>query len=320
MPVSALLPEWRNEADDPGRTLAGIDAWSGGGGLAGLVAGFGGALTGLGARARLQYLDDFSRLHWDFRGGRERNLAPVATIDDTLRRLVLSAAPGLGLVGTGAPRLGAYDHVLMTGGMVRACVVKPRFLARLVAGGLGVREVVFLGGFRAFGGDEARIASELGIDADNEFDAMVAGVWRAFADGSPGPPARYRGPHGHEDRADRSWTTSSGLRLRVVAAPSSAPHLRRADTRDTYRHWVQSFPQGPASALIVTTPAYVPYQAALAVEELGVGAGLVVDTVATDRAANDLGEHTQPFGAQELLQELRAAIGGMRSLRDRLDP
>ena len=316
---SAALPDWRNEADDSRRTLDRIDGWSGRAGLADLVAGFGGSLVGRGARTRLHYLDDFARHHWDFRQGRERNLAPVATIDEPMRRLVLSVAPDLGFVDTSPPRLGAYDHVVMTGGMVRACLVKPRHVARLIAGGLRTREVVFLGGFRRFAGDEARIASELGVDADNEFDAMVAGVRRAFTGGSETPPPRYAGTTGNAAQADLSWTIPSGLRLRVVAAPSSLPHLRRADTRDTYRHWARTVPERPASALIVTTPAYLPYQAALAVEELGMDAGCVVDSVATDLPASDLGDHTQLFGAQELLQELRAAIGGMRSLRGRLD-
>lgn len=70
--------------------------------------------------------------------------------------------------------------------------------------------------------------------------------------------------------------------------------------------------------LQVTSPIYVPYQAAIAVNILGLDFGVAVEAVGVDAAANDLGEYSQIFLPQHHLQELRAAIGAMRQLRRRL--
>jgi hypothetical protein len=71
--------------------------------------------------------------------------------------------------------------------------------------------------------------------------------------------------------------------------------------------------------LQVTSPIYVPYQAAVAVGILGLDYGLSVETVGASALASDLGPHSQPFLAEHHLQELRAAIGAMLRLRKRLD-
>lgn len=110
------------------------------------------------------------------------------------------------------------------------------------------------------------------------------------------------------------WNAAE-LRLSVVAAASSDPAARRANTIDTFLHWAER--RDPArvdSVLIVTTPIYVPYQNAVAVEALGVGHGIAVDTVGVSASANDLGQHSQEFRAQHHLQELRSAIRAMRML------
>lgn len=314
------LPDWQLEADDVRRTRAIIDAWSGSDALGAVVGSFGGSLAAREPGERLEYLVDFSARHFDFRAGRERNLAPAALIDGGVRHAIAAAAPTLGLSSCREPRRPGYDHVVMTGGMVRACVVKPRFVAALIARGMRVGEVVFLGGFRAFAGDEPSLAATLGVDADadNEFDAMIQGVHAAFGRRSGIPGGSHHGASDNAASADVAWISATGQRVRVVAAPSSVPSHRRADTRDTYRHWAEKCREARTSALLVTTPVYVPYQAALAVEELGLGAGMIIETIGIDETAMDLGAHSQIFGAQECLQELRAAIVGMRSLRDRL--
>ena len=283
--------------------IALIDAWAAAAAMRQLVVAFGEAAPA----NDLPWLERFSAEHWDFRAGRERNLADRAELTPTQESLVLDLAPELGLTGQETPSRTRYDAVLMTGGMVRAGVVKPRHVAALLANGLEAGAVVFLGGFRPFAGDEASLAEALGIRADDEVGAMLAGM--EFAFGPLGEPTVARG---------EGWCEYRWGRLSVVAAPTSDPS-RRANSADTYRFWARELSAGARSALVVTTPIYVPYQGAAAVEVLGLECGLAVETVATSASANDLGEYTQPFLAAHHLQELRSAIRAMLSLRRSLE-
>lgn len=308
--------------DDASQALAAIDAFAANPALAALVTACGGSPP---SSVLLNYLDDFAAANWDFRGGRERNLAPVATISESIAKSVKSLAPQLGQGWFDAQRdLGQqpahFDAIVMTGGMVRAGLVKPRFVHELLAGGVTADEVVFLGAFRQFQGDEAELARALGVDGDNETDAMMAGMLKHFA---PTETIAVVGADGAEPGSNGSWQEWSwqrdGIRFSVVAAESSDAPNRRANTADTYRFWAQHRrPARLKSVLLVTTPVYVPYQAAVGVEIFGLEFGLAVSTVGTSEVANDLGEHTQRFEAQHHLQELRAALSALRRLREKL--
>ncbi|MCU1414381.1 MAG: hypothetical protein JWN80_1721 [Microbacteriaceae bacterium] len=275
-----------------------VDAWASQPAMHELVAAFGGRLP---QADPLPWLDVFSSEHWDFRAGRERNLADPAVLTARQEALVIDLAPELGLAGHETPSHSHYDAILMTGGMIRAGIVKPRHVAALLENGITADSVVFLGGFRPFAGDELPLADALGVKGDDEFAAMVAGMEFAF------------GPLGEPKVAgDDRWREVVWGSLSVLAAPSSDP-VRRANSQDTFRFWAER--TGARSALLVTTPIYVPYQGAAAVETLGLGYGIAVETVGTSAAANDLGEFTQRFLPEHHLQELRSAVRGMLSLR-----
>ncbi|WP_161886147.1 hypothetical protein [Marisediminicola antarctica] len=312
------LPSWRGEPGDRARARLAIDRWAGSLAMARLVESFGGTTDDREGRELLDYLGEFSAAHWDFRRGRERNLASDAALSLTQSVLVVEVAPQLGLTGRERPTRSRYDTMLLTGGMVRAGIVKPRFAAQLLKDGLSVSHIAFLGGFRAFGGDEHALAGELGVDGGDEVEAMVAGMRRAF--GSLGDPVveRHVADTPHASWCHYSWSTG-GVRLSVVAAPSSEPSARRANTADTFRFWA-AHRRSPAerSVLVVTTPIYVPYQAAGAVEALGVEQGLAVETVGVDASSSDLGALTQQFLPQHHLQEVRSAIRAMQALRARV--
>jgi hypothetical protein len=294
-----------------------IDAWVASLLETGVVAAFGeGRIPDDSPAEVLDSLDAFAAAHWDFRAGRERNLARVPELGVAQLAAIDVATAALGLDGTPPPSRDHYDAVLMTGGMVRASIVKPRYLRELGDSGLDWGQGVFLGGFRPFAGDEIELAPRLGVDGGNEFDAMVAGMRQAF--GLTGEPASEGS--GGRTEAD-SWReltwVAGGRTLRVIAAPSSDPAARRANTADTYRFWAGRT-QGMRSVLVVTTPVYVPYQGAAAIEILGLEFGFAVETVAVSATASDLGADTQQFLPHHRLQELRSAVHGMRSLRRRL--
>jgi hypothetical protein len=314
------LPRWDALPGDAARCIAVIDAWADALLASGALEAFGafraGELHGAGLRGAelLDALDVFAAEHWDFRAGRERNLAADPVLSREQEQAIVSAASLLGLDGTPPPSRAGYDAVVMTGGMVRAGIVKPRYLRELADLGLDWREGVFLGAFRRFAGDEFELARALGVAGDDEIDAMSAGMRRAFDLGEPDAVEGSGGSRGPASWREERWARD-GRTLRVLAAPSSEPEVRRANSIDTYRFWARRAADGIRSVLVVTTPVYVPYQGAGAIEVLGVERGLAVETVAVSTSASDLGEHSQEFLPRHRAQELRAAVHGMRSLR-----
>ena len=318
------LPRWDGSPGDAQRCLATVDAWAHALLASGIVGAFSESananLTRLEVAELFDALERFAAEQWDFRQGRERNLAATPKLSPAQCLAIDRAASKLGLDGTPAPRRNNYDAVILTGGMVRAGIVKPRYLRELYDYGLRWREGVFLGGFRPFAGDELGLASALGVEGDNEFDSMVAGMQFAFGVGEPDTVEVSTNNTdqgvGNAQWREESWSWNN-LMLRVIAAPSSEPELRRANTVDTYRFWA-SRADGIRSILIITTTAYVPYQAAGAVEIFGLELGCSVETVAVSAKASDLGEHSQKFLPMHKAQELRSAVYGMRKLRKAL--
>lgn len=308
------LPRWTGSPDDARLNLLAVERWAGSPAMATLVAEFGGSTAGLDPDALLDYLDRFSAEHWDFRGGLERNLADRVLFTAERDAVIFGCSAELGLAQV-PPRHPHYDTVVMTGGMVRAGIAKPRYVRMLLDDGLRADNIVFLGGFRPFVGDEHEVAAGLGVEGDDEFDGMVAGLHRAF-----GPLGEPRVEESMAATLNGSWREfsweASGVRVSAVAAPSSAPERRRADTVDTYRFWAEHRRRpSELSVLVVTAPVYVPYQGAGAVQVLGIEYGIAVETVGMSRRTGHLGRFSQEYEARHHLQEVRSAIRGMRSLR-----
>lgn len=311
--MSAWVANWSAKPDAADDTISGIERWVRSDALWRLVSEWGLERPPTdGAAALLDWLDAFSADHWDFRGGNERNLAASASLTQAQADMTMALSAELGLAPS-KPGSRRYDAIVMTGGMVRAGIVKPRFVRRLIDGGVDTDRVVFLGAHRRFAGDEAVLARALAVPGDDEVDAMAHGISDAFTVGDV-----VRGSTGSGSaRATRvTWGTPTTPRFEVVAAPSSEPEHRRANTADTFRHWAQSSEQ-VSSVLVVTTPIYVPYQAAVVAETMGIEHGMRVETVGVDDAASDLGDRSQRFEPQHHLQEIRSAIRGLRSLLGR---
>ena len=311
------LPRWTGDPGDGRLNLLAVERWASSSALATLVAEFGGSTSGMATDDLLHYLDRFSAQHWDFRRGQERNLADRVVFSPERDAVILGCAAELGLVQV-PPRHPHYDTVVMTGGMVRAGIAKPRYVRMLLDDGLRVDNIVFLGGFRPFAGDEHEVAAGLGVEGDDEFDGMVAGLHRAF-----GPLGEPRVEEFMTATLNGSWREfsweASGIRVSAVAAPSSVPQQRRANTVDTYRFWAEHRRRpSEQSVLVVTAPVYVPYQGAGAVQVLGIEYGLAVETVGISRRTGHLGRFSQEYEARHHLQEVRSAIRGMRSLHQSL--
>jgi hypothetical protein len=301
--------------------LRSIATWLDSAPFVALVDKFGGAgLTpGEPLASRLAKLDAFSD-RWDFRKGGERYVEITTDLDADEEHLALAAATALGLVTPVAPRHRDYDHVLVLGGMVRACVLRPRRAAELLGESVSAPAVTALGAFRELGGDEPELAAAAGLAGiETEYDAMEAGMRQAFGLRMLGEERSGNDPNPFLSWRVRTFRDREGRPIAIVAAPTTDP-TRRANTPDTYAYWARNLAKlRPGQRiLLVTTTIYVPYQHVGAIGMLGLPYGVEVDTVGVDPSDARHEDLRQDFTAQKYLQELRSTIRGMRSLVDRL--
>ncbi|HEY7951701.1 MAG TPA: hypothetical protein VID70_01860 [Solirubrobacteraceae bacterium] len=300
------------------RELSGsIAAWLFSPALAAVVAAFGETApmsdTPLGEA--LEWFEDFS-LRWDFRGGQERNLAVAKDLTPEIEAVVMKAAGALGLRGTSPPQAEHYDQVLVLGGLLRACIARPLYAARLLDEGIIKAPVVTaLGGYRPLSGDEHALAARIGChDLSDEFEALDEGVRRAFHV-SAGSERGERSERVGESWAVREYGDHAKLTIRVVAAPSSEPGLRRANTADTYKWFASELAQlrSGERVLILTSDIYVPFQHADALRMLALPYDVEVDAAGI-RPGDAAEELAQVFQSHNYLQEMRSTIRALRAL------
>ncbi len=312
-----IPPGWGESARTPQEVLRSIDAWLDSPALAALVNGFGGRLPAGSTIQRLDWLDTFSAEHWDFRGGQERNLAREPAFDDRAIRLIGDVAAALSLTRSTPPARSHYTHLLILGGLVRACLLRPRYAAELVRDGLRVSAVNALSAYRPLRGDENGLIGEVGLHGlRNEMEAMEAGLVAAFGLDQPVEEELHEEP-GIEFATSlvRTWQAGQ-LPVRLVIAPSPEPQTRRANTADTYRYWADSCVKlgRDDTVLLVTSSIYLPFQHSDAVRMLALPHGCSVETVGIDFSDESLGVLHQLFTPANYLQEIRSAIRSTRGL------
>ncbi|MEU6857289.1 hypothetical protein AB0B28_00220 [Glycomyces sp. NPDC046736] len=312
------LPHYDGRAARAHSLLADVAAWSGSEPIRELLRHFGGALPGTGTAEDLAYLDSFSAVHWDFRAGRERHETAPEPLGPEQERVVADAALALGLGAEVKPRLEHYTHVLVLGGLVSSCVFRTRFAAELLAGGIGADHVTGVGGFRPLGGPDLESAALTGLDGGEfEVDAIEASLKRAFAIAGDPEVSEGGDPHRAPGRAWKVATYETGpVTVRAVAAPSSQPDLRRADTVDTCRFWADEVVDlAPGdSVLVVTSAPYTAFQHCDAIAHMGLPYGCAIDTVGVDPATLPEPHFRKRHTASGYLQEIRSAIRSMRRL------
>lgn len=259
---------------------------------------------------------------WDFRRGSERHsLSERFVVHNDVRldeERLADAASALGLTG-GMAVEGTFSHVVVLGGMVRACWNRAA-LARTAAETVAASTVVMLTTHRPIPATENAQAEELGWhDIGLESEAAEHAMRESF--GLEEPPAVVA------DFVDEGWSTldeeAEGGRRRswfhhrwlqtpvveVIAAPSSEPAKRRANTADQLEFWgsraqlVENH-----RLLLVTTEHYVPFQQLQAARVLGLRAGCEIVTTGTPWSP------AGPYRAAALLQELRSTLGAATEL------
>lgn len=297
-----------------------IQGWISSAPMRSLVAEFGGELPDLPVDGLLAWLDDFSDTHWNFRkqGRVERDQVRAPEFAAETAALILAAATALHLVDPDRPPRAGYDHVLVLGGLGRACLQRTEYAARLIrAGATSAPELAALGSFRPLTAAEKALP---GLETSRyEADAMDVGVRLGF-----GFEAPVRREASDDDATPRSWEVRTyradgGPEVHVLAAPSSDPDRRRANTPDTYEFWARRVSlRATDRILVVTSPIYVPFQHCDAIRMLTLPFGCAIDTIGFDAARSTVEPAPGATNPDRYLQEIRSGIFSMRQLHDAL--
>ncbi|MEV7325261.1 hypothetical protein [Streptomyces sp. NPDC093970] len=279
--------------------------------------------TAADLHTRVQRLYAFSD-RWDNRTqGQERNQSTELPMSAVQRDTVLAATAALGLHDCPPPQHAEYDHVLLLGGLVRACFNRPAFAAQLLTGGtVRTNSVAALGGHRPFGksknpdDDEFVLAARIGHpELVEEYQALDLGTRSAFGLGEATHVEGERHDNIGGTWGVRHYTHPSGTAVRVAAAPSSDPDKRRAHTGDTYAFFAEHMEQlrPGARLLLVTTPIYAPSQHFTALHRLALPYQVQVETVGGD--PDDISDALrQPFTPTRYLAEVRGAVRALTGL------
>lgn len=292
-----------------------IEAWARSPELDGLVRLSGGKVPELDLPELLAWLEKFS-VAWDFRGGKERNLFKARSLDAATEKKIKDAAAALGLIKGGVTPRGRYDHVLILGGLARACLARPLAAAKLLEReGVEAGSVTALGGYRKLKGDEVGLVEQIAVEQtetreiDDEFDAMDVGARLAFDLNSPVRECGERSRLEFGSWRVHEYATVASLPVFVVAAPSSEPEKRRTNTADSYQWFAAELAglQPGQRLLLVTSDIYVPFQHADALRVLGLPFHVQVETAGIQPGDVDP-RLSQVFSADAYLQEVRSTI------------
>ncbi|HIW64091.1 MAG TPA: hypothetical protein H9881_16675 [Candidatus Stackebrandtia excrementipullorum] len=298
-----------------------VERWVSSDPIRDLAARFGGTVDiSSPLKTKLDGLLELSSRRWDFRAGRERAEAIQPVFDSETAELVVRAAVDLGLARDTWPRFDQYDHVVVLGGLFRTCLARTRYAARLLERGVVAAAVTALGGFRPLTAaeTETQVQGTASSGFDFEIDALVAGLAEAFTVDEIESVKTGGDPAVDPNRAWSVTTLKSGddIALKAVAAPSSQPEVRRADTADTIRFWVEQVASLRSSdrVLVVTSPIYVPFQHCDAIRTIGIPFGAGVDTVGL--RADWLPRSSVPHSSApaRYLQEIRSTLLSMSRL------
>ncbi|RSM72198.1 hypothetical protein DMB66_06255 [Actinoplanes sp. ATCC 53533] len=298
----------------PDAIAADIEVWISSEPIRALVGRFGGALPAADVGGLLTWLDDFSGEHWDFRkraAGAERDQVKAPEFDPPTTQLVTSAATALQLVEPRMPAHREYDHLLVLGGLGRACLQRTEYAAQLIDQGVvAVPELAALGSFRPLTAAEKELPGLAG--SGHEVDAMDAGVRAAFHLDESGLLESSDGPVDNSSWSVRTYRSPAGVEVHVLASPSSEPATRRANTPDTYEFWAQRIKlRAKDRILVVTSPIYVPFQHADAMRMLALRYGCGIDTIGFDSGKVSVPLAPGATNPDRYLQEIRSGILSM---------
>jgi hypothetical protein len=315
------LPSYLTGEEDIAALREEIEAWVVSEPMRALVRAFGEAFPTGDLATILARLEAISSRHWDFREGRltraeARTRNRHRYFPSEQRRQVIASATALGFVDPASPRHARYDHILVLGSYLDACLARAARAAQLIGAGTATAEVCGLTSFRPAEEYDRQVARSLDLPAgEHEFDLMDLAMRRTFGVNEPKQEKAEPEPAGAGClRLYRRYMTDAGLPVSVLSA-AAANQLTRANTADTYRDWAATNATAGDRLLIITTTYFVPFQHCDAIQVLGLSHYRCgIDTIGIDPANSRPEVLAYELSAADHLMEIRSAVRSMRAL------
>ncbi len=317
--IRFVCPECEMPVDQRKEELVkSISTWINSEALYKMVSAFGETIPNGSLRFKIDWLNEFANV-WDYRKKHAQESERWCIEEDpalsSKEGVILDCVKQLGLANIEKP-LQVPDFILPLGGARLSNFARPKKAKEVIDElNLQNRNIVALSGTRPINEVERPFLMEYAPNAITEYDAICSGMEKAFS---------IRGDHYYEEKHSNSninlcWAkrTYDDLYLNNIiismAAPSSDP-IRRANSRDTFVHFLDEFriTQG-ARLLLVTSCIYVPFQL-LRFMDLAIERGFYVDCVGmpnNDNAGVSFSQITN------YCQETKATINAIKSISDK---
>lgn len=229
---------------------------------------------------------------WDFRGNQKqafdskigvgaRWLLNDADLTEEQKSLALTAAAELGLCDNATPSKSKFDYIWVLGGAKLSCLLRTRLAVQTINNaGYFPKAVVLLASMRPVGDAEREATDTYAPGTETEFDLFVAAAKSELGVNDEFYEERYN----DTDNANNSWIVRKylavGFDIFIIAAPSSEPKKRRANSADTYKFFFERFPVPKGtSVLLSTSQIYVPYQHMEAVRTIALPYNIYLETI-----------------------------------------
>lgn len=247
---------------------------------------------------------------WDFRGGKERwEVVNDSFVNDNKETIIAEAAL-LGMTNVTTPQY-EPDYILPLGGARMANYDRP-VMARNVIDEYGYRNknIVALSGTRPISDVERPYLEKYAPDdATTEYDAISAGLEKAFSLDDYEEEFMYNENPNLCSAVRKYKKKYKDSLVYSLAAPSSDPSNRRANSYDTFKFLLEHFSIGKGEKLLlVTSCIYVPFQY-LKFMNLAIDRGFEVDCIGTDIAGS-----VSMSKASNYLQEIKSTVDAIYGL------
>lgn len=226
---------------------------------------------------------------------------------------IISMAEGLGLRNISMPEQ-CPDYVLPLGGARMANLARCQCAKTAVDLYQGYKlHVVALSGKRPINEIEKPFLDEYAPLAKTEYDAMNAGIEKAFGLEHPDyTETSFVTENINMQWAKREYATDNpDLTIHSIAAPSSDP-ARRANSFDTFDFFMEQYHIQPhTKVLLVTSCIYVPFQF-LKFMQMALEKDIYVDCIGVPPAVSG----AQFSLVSNYLQEIKGTVNAMKTLAD----
>ncbi len=284
-----------------------------------------------GLREKISWLLEFSE-RWDYRKIQQQTydiktqenyrwLIESDNLNEVQLKAIKESMPSLGLVGIGIPYFDSYDYIVALGGARYSCLFRPKYSRMIIEQyNLKPKAAVMLSGMRPVSETERDSTDTYAIGAKTEYDLINHGAEKVFQIEGEGTEERFI----DAKNLNKSWAiktyekTDKKFPIISIAAPSSEPQKRRANSLDTYKFFCEKYKIREGQRLLfITSQIYVPYQHLEAVRSLGIPQNISIDTIGFPVEWNI--EQRGLRQAENYLQEVRSTIQAINRVIKNID-